>query len=248
MVKLLSEEKDYLQNNIIEEEEKKIDSTPWIFFDYSGTLVDTITALVNTYTRFHKREFQPEEIKQLYKDYPKKGKLYIIFKYRINPFKYLFGKKKFHDIRMEEFMNHVRAYPGIPDFLNRLHKMNKVKMAIVTHETELENTEERNKIFQKFGLPDVFDAYITDEWKKEESFTSFVTENGIEYGVVIGDRQLDLDIGHNHDFDTIGVTWGFSKKEEFIAEDIVDDPRELLQAILEMLNKEEQMKLHGDPI
>ena len=50
----------------IEEQETEIitesieivkDETPWLFFDYSGTLVDTVNALSRTYARFLGKEF-----------------------------------------------------------------------------------------------------------------------------------------------------------------------------------------------
>ena len=91
------------------------DETPWLFFDYSGTLVDTVNALSRTYARFLGKEFPPEKVKSLYKDYPKLGKIALMRKYKFNPLKHLFGgKSKIDEIRKEEFWNGVRAFPGIP--------------------------------------------------------------------------------------------------------------------------------------
>ena len=237
-----------IDDAVAEKEEIK-ESFPWIFFDYSGTLVDTVVPLSKSYTRFLGREFQVEQVKNLYKDYPKHNKLGIMIKYKINPIKFIFGgKKKFDEIRKEEFWKGVRAFPGIPDVLARLHKMSQVKIAIVTHETELEDEEEREKIMQKFGIPNVFDTVICDYWNKEESFEKFLQENEVSYGLFIGDTQYDLDIGKKNSFDTVGVTWGFSTKEELEADHIIGDPRELLQIIISLLRKAELEKLHGDPI
>ena len=225
------------------------DETPWLFFDYSGTLVDTVNALSRTYTRFLGKEFPPEKVKSLYKDYPKLGKIALMRKYKFNPFKYIIGgKSKIDEIRKEEFWVGVRSFPGIAEVLSRLQKIVKAKLAIVTHETELDDDVEREKIFQKFGIPIVFDAIITDYSNKKEKFDHFIEERGIIYGIIIGDAQFDLDLGKTHDFKTIGVTWGFSSRDELLADFVIDDPRELLQIIMSLLHQIEQKKLHGDPI
>ncbi|MBY8995760.1 MAG: HAD hydrolase-like protein [Candidatus Heimdallarchaeota archaeon] len=225
------------------------DDTPWLFFDYSGTLVDTVNALSRTYTRFLGKEFPPEKVKSLYKDYPKLGKIALMRKYKFNPFKYMIGgKSKIDEIRKEEFWVGVRSFPGIPEVLLRLQKIVKAKLAIVTHETELEDEVEREKIFQKFGIPITFDGIITDYSNKKEKFDQFIEDRGIVHGICIGDVQFDLDLGKTHGFFTIGVTWGFSSRDELLADYVIDDPRELLQIVMSLMHQIEQKQLHGDPI
>jgi len=245
---------EYIQTNNTDELEEVIeeapkDETPWIFFDYSGTLVDTVNALANTYSKLLSMNFPHDNFKALYKDYPKLSKIAIMRKYKFNPIKFIFGgKKKFEEIRKEEFWEHVRAFPGIPEVLLRLKKIVNAKLAIATHETELEDPEERAKIFQQFGIPIQFDAIITDYSNKEEKFSQFINERGIQNGVFIGDTQFDLNLGIKHDLFTIGVTWGFSTQEEFTADYIIDDPREILQVVMNLVHQIEQKKLHGDPV
>ena len=225
------------------------DDTPWIFFDYSGTLVNTINALARTYTRFLNREFSTEEVKKLYRDYPKMSKFAIARKYKFNIFKMIFGgKSKIEEIRQEEFFRDVKAFPGIPEVLNRLQKIVNAKLAIVTHETEIQDEEQRMKIFQRFGIPILFDAVISDSTNKQEQFDLFIQQNGVQYGMIFGDLQFDLDIGKKHGFHTIGVTWGFSVRDEFTADYIIDDPREILQIVMHLVHQIEQKKLHGDPM
>ena len=248
--KAIAETMEEQETEIIEESVEIVkDETPWLFFDYSGTLVDTVNALSRTYTRFLGKEFPPDNVKNLYKDYPKLGKIALMRKYKFNPLKHLFGgKNKIDEIRKEEFWVGVRAFPGIPEVLSRLQKIVTAKLAIVTHETELDDEEERVKIFQKFGIPIVFDAIITDYSNKKEKFDQFIEEQGIVNGICIGDTQFDLDLGKTHNFSTIGVTWGFSSQDEFLADFVIDDPRELLQIVMSLLHQIEQKKLHGDPI
>lgn len=230
-------------------EEVQMDDTPWIFFDYSGTLVDTVDALSRTYTKFLSRDFPPDQVKSLYKDFPKMSKVALMRKYKFNPFKYLIGgKNKLEEIRKEEFWEGVRAFPGIPEVLMRLQKIVNAKLAIVTHETELLDPEERVKIFQRFGIPIQFNEVIADSSNKEENFDLLVQNKGIAYGIIIGDNQFDIDLGKKHNFYTIGVTWGFSTRDEFIADFIIDDPREILQVVMSLMHQIEQKKLHGDPI
>ncbi|NHJ85048.1 MAG: HAD family hydrolase [Asgard group archaeon] len=233
-----------MNEEIIDEVEPEIrDETPWIFFDYSGTLVDTVQALANTYTKYLGKDFSKEQVKSLYKDYPKMSKLALMRKYKFNPLKYIFGgPTKLEEIRKEEFWNTVKAFPGIPEVLLRLEKIVHAKFAIVTHETELENEEERVKIFQKFGIPIDFDGIITDMKNKGGKYDVFIAERGIQYGFFIGDTQFDLDLGKKHNFKTIGVTWGFSTQDELSADYIVFDPRELLQIIMTEIHNYEMKK------
>ncbi|NHJ31787.1 MAG: hypothetical protein FK732_02885 [Asgard group archaeon] len=248
--KSIAETMEEQETEAIEEEVELVkDETPWLFFDYSGTLVDTVNALSRTYKRFLGKEFPPDKVKSLYKDYPVLGKVALMRKYKFNPIKHLFGgKSKINEIRKEEFWDGVRAFPGISEVLSRLQKIVKAKLAIVTHETELEDEAEREKIFEKFGIPIKFDAIITDDSNKKEKFDQFIENQGIIYGICIGDVQFDLDLGKTYGFSTIGVTWGFSSREELNADFVIDDPRELLQIVMSLLHQIEQKKLHGDPV
>ncbi len=226
-----------------------LDETPWIFFDYSGTLVDTISALSNTYSRYLERDFSHQQVKSLYKDFPTSNKFMIMFKYKINPIKFIFGgRKTLEKYRQEEFWNNVKAFPGIPEILLKLEKIAKVKMVIVTHETELDDLEEREKILTHFGMPNVFETVITDYKNKEKSFDLFIENKQIVNGIFIGDSQFDIYLGKKHNFRTIGVTWGLSTIDELDADYVIGNPKELLQKITDWIHQLEQKKLHGDPI
>lgn len=226
-----------------------LNNTPWIFFDYSGTLVDTISALSNTYSRYLKREFPHQQVKSLYKDFPKSNKFKIMFKYKINPFKFVFGgRKTFEKYRQDEFWTNVKAFPGIPEVLMKIQKIAKVKMAIVTHETELNDLKERKKILAHFGIPNVFDSVITDYKNKEKSFRLFLENKQITNGIFIGDTQFDIYLGKKHHLKTIGVTWGFSAIDDLDADHVIDNPQELFQIITDWIHQLEQKKLHGDSI
>lgn len=238
----LVEETDETTEGELEVEEVPVvkESAPWIFFDYSGTLVDTVNALSRAYTRFLGKEFPQDRVKNLYKDYPKMNNLAIMSKYKLNPFKYLGGgKDKFEVIRKEEFMTGVRAFPGIQEVLLRLQKMNIAKLAILTHETELQDEEEREKILQHFAIPNVFEVAITDIKNKENAFKLFIEENPVSFGIIISDMQFDLDIGKHNNLKTIGVSWGFSSRDELDADHVIGDPRELLQVIVNLMHQRE---------
>lgn len=226
-----------------------LNDEPWIFFDYSGTLVDTVKALSNTYSRYLGRDFPHQQVKNLYKDFPASNKFRIMFKYKINPLKFVFGgRKTLEKYRQDEFWKNVKAFPGIPEVLMRLQKITKVKMAIVTHETELNDPKEREKILTHFGIPNVFATVITDYKNKEKSFNLFLEEKQITNGIFIGDTQFDIYLGKKRNFRTIGVTWGFSAIDELDADHIIGNPRELLSIITDWIHQLEQKKLHGDPI
>jgi len=230
-------------------QKKDLNDTPWIFFDYSGTLVDTINALSNTYSKYLGRDFPQQQVKNLYNDFPKSNKFKILLKYKMNPLKFIFGgRKRFNKFRQVEFWNNVEAFAGIPEVLMKVQKIAKVKIAIVTHDTELNDPEEREKILTHFGIPNVFDTVITDYKNKEKIFNLFLENKQITNGIFIGDTPFDIYLGKKNNLGTIGVTWGFSSINELDADYVVSNPQELFQAITDWIHQLEQKKLHGDPI
>ena len=238
------QQKENLSENFVKNEKSL-----WIFFDYSGTLVDTVKALSFTYTRYLGREFSEQNVKDFYKDFHSMSKLKLMRKYRMNPLRYIFGGKKIWEkYRQEEFWKHVKAFRGIAEVLNKIGSKSFINMAIVTHETELNDPSEREKILTHFGIPNVFTTVITDYNDKEKNFSQFIENNEITTGIFVGDTQFDVDIGKRQNCKTIGVTWGFSKAEDFDADNIVNNPKELEKVIMGWMHQIEQRILHGDPI
>lgn len=231
----LEEQKNNLEKNEMVQDKTK--SKPWVFFDYSGTLVDTVNALSKTYTRFLGKEFTPEQVKSMFKDYPKMGKIKLMWKYRFNPFKWIFSKDELEEIKQEEFRKNARAFPGISEMLQRLQKMADINLGIVTHDQELANEEKRQELLEHFGISTNFDAVITDKENKKIPFDTFIQENNISKAIVIGDTDFDIELGKKHDFPTIGVTWGFSTADEMSADYIIDDIRQTLQIIISLLRQ-----------
>ncbi len=238
-----------LNESITKNQNTSVNDTPWIFFDYSGTLIDTINALSNTYSKYLGRDFPPQQVKYLYNDFPKSSKIKILLKYKMNPLKFILGgRKRFDKVRLEEFRKNAKAFEGIPEVLIKIQKIAKVKMAIVTHDTELNSPEKREKILTQFGIPNVFETVITDHKNKEKSFKIFLEDKQITNGVFIGDTQFDIYLGKINNLKTVGVSWGFSVIDDLDADHIINNPHELLQIITDWLHQLEQKKLHGDPI
>ncbi|MBD3191676.1 MAG: HAD hydrolase-like protein [Candidatus Heimdallarchaeota archaeon] len=233
---------------MLSKQEKSPANNTWIFFDYSGTLVDTVTALSQTWSRFLGKEFPPEKVINFYNDYHRLNKITLMIKYRLNPFKFLLRKDEFEEIRTEEFLKSVKAFPGIPEMLQRLRKSTVAKLGLVSHEIKLLEEEKRKEFFEKFNIPIDFDVVLIDGKNKERAFQEFFEKEQIAYGLFIGDTQFDINLGKKYGLETIGVTWGFSTKEELTADFIIEDPRMLLQLILNRLRLAEQKILHGDPI
>ena len=207
----------------------------WIFFDYSGTLIDTLYPLSKTWTRFFGKEFPPDRVKSMLKDHSESNKVSLIIKHRINPFRILGGRKKLNKIRNEEFENSVKVFPGISDMLLELRNKKSVFLGIFTHDPELIDKENRSQLFKQFGIPIEFDIIITDEKDKGKCLKTFIVKNSISNGIVVGDTQYDLNVGKNCKFKTIGVTWGFSSRDELIGDFVVENPEELLDVILKII-------------
>lgn len=210
----------------------------WIFFDFSGTIVNTLKALANTYTRFVGKIFTQDKIRKMYKDMHQISTLRFFLKYKLNPFKFLFGgRKKFAEIRKEEYNQYARVFPGIPQVLRKLRQMTNVNLAVITYDTIIQDEDEREELFERFGIPIKFDSVITDEKDKAEALQEFLDKQSISDGLFVSDTHADIEIANKMNLKPIGVTWGLSTEEDFQTEYIVDDPRIMLQLIIRLIHQ-----------
>lgn len=147
----------------------------------------------------------------------------------------------------EGCMYHVEPYEGITDLLLRL-RQKKIKIAV------LSNKDDKNvkDMIERF-FPDGMFQYVAGRKngipKKPDPAGVKVIQKklGLEEDkcVYIGDTNTDMLTGKNAKAITVGVTWGFRKREELQEchpYAIIDKPGDLLEIIdsLECLDKEKR--------
>lgn len=109
------------------------------------------------------------------------------------------------------------AYPGILELVELLFKKGK-KIYISTAKYE----KFAKKVIEHYGLS----AYITDLIGADESgkyasktwlASQVIKQNDIIdliHTVIVGDKSMDIEAGHNNNTDSIGVAYGFGTTEE----------------------------------
>lgn len=209
-----------------------------IFFDFDGTIVNTINGT---------RESALYALKYFGIDESKNNNLGKIF--CGPPLRETFSKYNLNDEQIEKAIQLYRKYQsentiecneiydGITEMLSTL-KANGKKMYIVT--AKLEDTAK--KILKYFKLDTYFDEIIgatsngSRVTKKEimkyamDSIENFNVYNAI----MIGDRVSDIKAGISNNMDTIGVLYGIDNKqklEEAQATFLVNTPYEILDVI-----------------
>lgn len=130
-----------------------------------------------------------------------------------------------------------KAYPGIAELLELLHKAGKIT-AIVTSKIEhiaieaLESTD----LLQYFEIIGAQQANeVVDKEVILGKVLSRLNITDPSKVVMIGDRKHDIEAANTHNIDSIGVLWGYGNLEEFQKEGathIVKDSQELKNLLI----------------
>jgi len=79
-----------------------------IFFDFGGTIVDTLEVTRRVFKEALGKDFPSSKIKQMYKDTSSKGQsMSMFFKYPVNPLKLLVKRNKLVKLQRDIFMDVV---------------------------------------------------------------------------------------------------------------------------------------------
>lgn len=210
----------------------------YIFFDFDGTIVNTINGT---------RESALYSLKNFGIDESKNADLGRIF--CGPPLKESFSKYNLSNEQIEQAIILYREfqanntiecneiYNGIKEMLQQLQKSNK-KCYIVTAKLE----ETAKKILHFFEIDKYFDLIIgatADESRtKKTEVMKYAIENIKGYcsenSIMIGDRPSDIKAGISNDMDTIGVLYGMDTKDNLKkagATYLVNNPKEIVNII-----------------
>ena len=207
-----------------------------IFFDFGGTLVDTLEMTKYIFKEALGKDFTTDQIIKMYKDASKKRmSMYMFFKYPVNPVKLLLKQKKMRNMQKESFLKTSELFPGVKETLLKIKELDDVSLVLITQNPLMEDVESRDKIIAKlFGSENPFDLILAGEDKINLIASHFDSET-ILNGVIIGDLPNDVYVADFFKIPCYGVTWGYSEEGELDTPFIADEFSELFDMVKDHL-------------
>ena len=207
-----------------------------IFFDFGGTLVDTLEMTKYIFKEALGKDFTTDQIIKMYKDASKKRmSMYMFFKYPVNPVKLLLKQKKMKNMQKESFLKTSELFPSVKETLWKIKELDNVFLVLVTQNPLMEDEESRGKIINKlFGNENPFDLILAGE-DKLNLITSHFDSETLLNGVIIGDLPNDVYVADILKIPCYGVTWGYSDEAELDTPFIADEFPELLDMVKDHL-------------
>lgn len=216
-----------------------------IFFDFGGTVVDTIKITKAVFKRAFGKEFSKKQIIQMYKDASrKKLSMYMFFKYPVNPIKLLLNKRKLENLQKEIFLEQIQLVPHAKETLEKIRKIENLFLVIVTQNPTMENKTYSDKVLKKlFGKNNPFDMILSGVDKLQLIIDNFDSES-ISKSVLIGDLPNDVIVAEMLKIPCFGASWGYSDESELDTHFIADDFTDLYDMISDHLEdlKEDTQK------
>lgn len=208
-----------------------------IFFDFGGTLVDTLEVTRLVFKQALGKDFPNSKIKQMYKDTSSKGQsMSMFFKYPVNPVKLLVKRNKLISLQREIFMETVELYDDIKETLYKIKKLDKnISLILVTQNPLLENEEDSKILMERlFGEDNPFDQILAGEDKFDLIVLNFDSDI-IARGIFVGDLPNDVYVAELLKIPCFGVTWGYSDSEELKTPFIVEEIPTLIEMVKDHL-------------
>lgn len=111
-------------------------------------------------------------------------------------------------------------YPGVVDVLFELKNMG-FNLFIASNGLK----EYIHGVTKAFNINHLFNnQYSVEDFNlksKSELVKSIIIANGIEKGIMVGDRHSDIEAGKKNNLYVIGCNFGFSSEEELVGSDII---------------------------
>lgn len=186
----------------------------YIFFDFDGTLVNTVegTAVSAKYAldQFSINTDNIEDLGRIFCGPPLKDSF---SRFNLSEADIESAIKFYKKYQAENTVELSKIYDGIKVLLSDLKKIGKI-LKVVT----IKSRETAIKILRFLDIYQYFDEVIgmCDEFpnQNKKEMLKFVTENvDLDKAIMIGDRKSDIDAGNYCKIDTIAVLYGMDSKE-----------------------------------
>ncbi|MFV0431872.1 MAG: HAD family hydrolase [Alphaproteobacteria bacterium] len=138
--------------------------------------------------------------------------------------------------------HHIICYPYVEEQLKKLNDAGWI-MAICTgaERKSCENNLEENRIRKYFvSLKTASDGFPPKP--DPEILRTAIAECGgnLKHAIMIGDTSYDIGMAHKINVKSIGVSWGYHKKEQLIAagaNEIIDSPEQLFESLERLIHE-----------
>lgn len=210
----------------------------YIFFDFDGTIVNTINgtreSALYALNYFGINENENKELGRIFCGPPLKESF---SKYNLTDNQVEKAIILYRDFQANNTIECNEIYDGIREMLHRLKEKGK-KCYIVTAKLE----ETAKKILQFLEIFDYFDLIVgatsDGSRNKKVEIMKYAIENVKNYSsknaIMIGDRPSDIKAGISNNMDTIGVLYGTDTKENLSnagATYLVNTPKEIIEIV-----------------
>jgi phosphoglycolate phosphatase-like HAD superfamily hydrolase len=205
-----------------------------VFFDFGGTIVDTISITQAVFKKAFGKEFTRKQIIQMYKDASRKRmSMDMFFKYPVNPIKLLLNRRKLQKLQEEIFLEKIQLVPQAKETLEKIGKIDNLVLVIVTQNPTMAKKEYSDKVLKKlFGKNNPFDMTLSGEDKLALITDNFDAET-ISRSVLIGDLPNDVIVAEMLKISCFGASWGYSDESELDTLFIADEFSDLYDMILD---------------
>lgn len=193
-----------------------------VIFDLDGTLLNTIADISDSFNETLKIYSYPTFSEEEYKTFVGKGVDVLIQRIlkRLNLPNSEFDKLKQGYI--EEYAlkqnNKTKPYPGINELLKRL-KEKSINVSILSNKPHFQTIDVVKHYFNNFEFDLVYGKKPEFDIKPNPaSAIDLITNLKLRADEVlyVGDTDVDIKTAKNAGFDSVGVLWGFRKKEELV--------------------------------
>lgn len=139
---------------------------------------------------------------------------------------------KYLEIYLADYLTGSYIYDGIKDALTKL-KENGVKIAVLSNRPDVQTQLVINALFGENFFDMVCGAVDEFPLKPDTTYLKHMLEKlgvGKDESLYFGDTSTDMQTGKDGGLFTIGVLWGFRKRDELEAagaDAIIDDPKNI---------------------
>ncbi|MEP3838525.1 MAG: HAD family hydrolase [Algibacter sp.] len=207
-----------------------------VIFDLDGTLVNSIEDIADAMNSVLKSSNYPTHNYEDYLNFVGSGIKSLVTKALPNNSRNVqqteMGFNAMMDIYSNNYNNKTKPYDGITKLLDTLKSRN-LKLCILSNKEDTLTKKVASAL-----LPNYFESVdgLTAEANKKPNPVKAleISKNlGIkpEDIIFVGDSDVDVQTANNANMLAVGVSWGFRKKEELIANGaklIIDHPLELI--------------------
>lgn len=210
-----------------------------IIFDLDGTLVDTCEDLKNALNYCLKRhgieEYSTEEVKDMIGEGVRRFIEKALENRGASPNLVDSIIDCFVTYYSEHISDYTKPYPGVIETLKRLSD---IKKAVISNKLTTLSVKTLNNL----GLSHYFDLIAGNDFFYEQKPSAVPIIKTIERfntkrenTLMVGDSNIDIDAGKSAGIKTVGVTYGYKKKEMLKGADYMIDKFEDLIKIIEDL-------------